>query len=147
LDPLPRLPRIAFDELQERWITFVATAERITAASPGQNRRDLGLGRTQSGGVTSWYNRLVADLDTAIAQQRSLHRITLVVVGSLNIGLCVGMYFLFTRELLPPLGTMRENTAAHTPATGLPPSEIGTLATEVNSVIEQLKDASDFVKA
>ena len=147
LDPLPRLPRIAFDELQERWITFVETAERITAASPGQNRRDLGLARTQWEGVTSWYNRLVEDLDTAIAQQHSLHHITLAAVGILNIGLCVGMYFLFTRKLLHPLGTMRENTAAHNHTTGLPPNEIGTLATEVNNVIEQLKDASDFVKA
>src|SRR5690606_13309475 len=59
----------------------------------------------------------------------------------------VGMYFLFTRKLLHPLGTMRENTAAHNHTTGLPPNEIGTLATEVNNVIEQLKDASDFVKA
>lgn len=147
LDPLPRLPRIAFDELQERWVTFVETAERIASASVGQSRRDLSLARTQWEGVTSWYNRLVEDLDTIIAERRSLHHSVLAGVGLFNIGLCIGMFFLFRRMLLDPLNVMRQNTAAHNHTTGYPPNELGALAAQVNHVIEQLKDASDFVKA
>jgi GAF domain-containing protein len=147
LDPLPKLPRFAFDELQERWVTFVETVERITNTDPGQNSRDLSLARTQWEGVTSWYNRLIEDLDAIVADQRSLHRGVLTGVGLFNIGLCVGMFFLFRRVLLHPLNVMRQNTAAHNHTTGLPPNELGALASQVNHVIEQLKDASDFVKA
>ncbi|HEX7016162.1 MAG TPA: GAF domain-containing protein [Cyclobacteriaceae bacterium] len=147
LDPLPRLPRIAFDELQERWVTFIETVERITDAGPGQSRRDLSLARTQWEGVSSWYNRLVEDLDTIIAAQRSLHRSVLAGVGVFDIALCFAMFFLFRRMLLDPLKLMRKNTASHNHTTNLPPNELGVLAAEVNHVIEQLKDASDFVKA
>jgi GAF domain-containing protein len=147
LDPLPKLPRIAFDELQEQWMTFVETVERITSAGPAQNRRDLNLARTQWEGVSSWYDRVVEDLDTIIADRRSLHRGVLAGIIFLNIGLCVGVFFLFRRMILHPLIVMRQNTAAHQHTMGLPPNELGSLATEVNHVIEQLKDASDFVKA
>ncbi|MFO7256322.1 MAG: GAF domain-containing protein [Bacteroidota bacterium] len=147
LDPLPKLPRIAYDELQEQWIIFAETVERIAGAGPGQNRRDLKLARTQWEGVSAWYDQLVQDLDTLIAERRSFHRSVLAGVVVVNIVLCVGVFFLFRRKLLNPLIAMRQNTAAHQHTTGLPSNELGALATEVNHVIEQLKDASDFVKA
>src|SRR5690606_29891784 len=127
--------------------TFVETVERITGASAGQNRRDLNLARTQWESVSSWFDRLVEDLDEVIAERRSAHRRTIAGIVIFNIGLCVGLYFLFRRVILNPLAAMRQNTASHKHTTGLPPNEIGALATEVNHVIEQLKDASDFVKA
>lgn len=147
IDPLPKLPRIAFDELQERWVTFVETAQRITGADPGENRRDRSLAKTQWEGVSSWFSRLVEDLDETIVKQRSVHRGMLAGIAIFNVGLCFALFPLFRRMVLYPLKQMQHNTASHNHTTGLPPNELGALAAQVNNVVEQLKDASDFVKA
>lgn len=145
---LQSLPRISFDELNGQWQVFRQTATRIAAANGGQNiQKDVALARTQWTGIASWYGRLIDDLDVLIAERRSASNIWLAAMALINVASIGSLFPLFRRKVLVPLKSLRHNTSRHTHTLTLEENEIGVVAGEVNNVIEQLKDASDFVKA
>lgn len=145
---LQYLPRISFNELNGRWQIFRQTAERIAAASAQQSiQKDVSLARTQWARIASWYDRLIDDLDVLISARRSASNTWLASVALFNIVLIVSLFPFFRRKILNPLKRLEENTSRHTHTLNLENNEIGAVAGEVNNVIEQLKDASDFVKA
>ena len=145
---LQDLPRISFDELNERWQIFRQTAVRIAATGNNLNiQRDIAMARSQWASIDSWYDRLIDDLDVLIADKRFAANAWLVAVALFNIAASVSWYPVFKRKILSPLKALGNNTAVHKHTLGLDGNEIGAAAGQVNNIIEQLKDASDFVKA
>ncbi|HLT72146.1 MAG TPA: GAF domain-containing protein [Cyclobacteriaceae bacterium] len=145
---LQDLPKISFEELKERWLVFKQTAERIAAASNNLNvQKEVTMARSQWTAIDSWYNRLIDDLDLLIADKRFGANAWMVAVAIFNIAASVCWYPVFRRKILDPLKALENNTAVHKHTLNLERNEIGAAALQVNNVIEQLKDASDFVKA
>lgn len=145
---LQDLPRISFDELKARWEVFTQTVERIGAGGEKfNNTRDVAMARAQWITIASWYERLINDLDELIADKRSASNMWLATIAIFNIGLCISVFPVFRKKILVPLKAMENNTAGHMHTLDLADNEIGALAKQVNNVIEQLKDASGFVKA
>lgn len=144
---LQNLPRISFDELNERWQIFRQTAERIATDNNLNAQRDIAMARAQWATIDSWYDRLIDDLDVLIADKRFAANAWLVAVALFNIAVSLSWFPVFRRKILGPLKALENNTAVHRHTLGLDGNEIGAIAGEVNNVIEQLKDASDFVKA
>lgn len=148
VDQLQYLPRISFDQLNERWQIFRQTAERIAASGASVNvQKDIAMARSQWTAIDSWYDRLIDDLDRLIADKRFAANAWLLAVALFNIAISISWYPVFRRKVLDPLKALESNTAAHKHTIGLVENEIGAAAGRVNNIIEQLKDASDFVKA
>ncbi len=56
------------------------------------------------------------------------------------------LYYFFTKRVLAPLKKIETNTYNHLHTYELPPNEVGQVAAQVNEVIEELKDASEFIE-
>jgi hypothetical protein len=147
IEQLPDLPRISFRELQGHWQTFRQIVQRTSLNEPRSgNAKDLMMARAQWLSISSWFDRLIEDMDKVIISERSSLDLWVGIVAFVNVGLCVAGYPVFKRKIALPLKKMERNTADYTHTLDLPPDEIGAVASRVNDVIEQLKDASDFVK-
>jgi GAF domain-containing protein len=144
---LQELPRISFDELREHWGVFRQTVQQ-TSLSEGlaHPQKNLNLIHARWLSISAWYSRLIDDMDKLIGRERSSLNFWIGLIALFDIGLCLTAQIIFKRGIINPLKILRTNTSNHTHTLGLPPNEIGAVASQVNDVIEQLKDASDFVQ-
>jgi putative methionine-R-sulfoxide reductase with GAF domain len=97
--------------------------------------------------ISNWYDRLIDDLSDeandrkAILQQWFFFSFTLDIVL-----LCVLFYF-FNKHVITPIRKVTSNSASRVQDLGFANNEIGGLTREINEILEQLKDATDFVAA
>lgn len=144
LPKLQRLPSITFQYLKEAWAPY---HKQIISFSSSESSKDLVLLQAQSIQLADWFNKLVEDLyDEADKSQNylALAFIVIIVVDSL---LLIAGIIMFNRIILARLKIIEENTIQHKHSYGFAKNEIGLLAVQVNEVIEQLRDATDFIKS
>lgn len=145
LPPLQRLPKITFKNLKGLWESYKKQLLELNAQG-FQNSEAITLARSQSFMVVDWYGRLLTDLyEEAENKSSSFSTILILIIGFDSI-LLVFIVFAFNRYVLAPLKVIEVNTLQHNHSRGLKQNEIGKLAIQVNEVIEQLRDATDFVK-
>lgn len=148
IGPLSGQPKKTYDELNLRWNAYKENLQNLLTGSQSQsntNRIKKRLG-AQWLAVSGWYEKLVGDLEYELSDKRSDFNVWLFVFIFFDALAVLLIYFIFNRKLLYSLKTIEVNTARHTHTTGLPENEIKEVATQVNAVIEQLKDATDFVQ-
>jgi GAF domain-containing protein len=176
LNGLSRLPRITYDNLFEHWNTYrnnllsgLAAAAVSTAQVPSYADTTAVQADSTSGSiavsvpidvkngaallpgqwltVSNWYEKLLADL-TEEAEMKKLSVenwffffviFDLILFGSL--------YFLFNRNVIRPLHILADYTTRHHQESNLPANEFGALQGEVNAILQQLTDATEFVAA
>lgn len=144
---LQKLPRISFDELQAHWTTFSEIAHRTLFDDPISSQpRDLKLMQAHWLSISSWFDQLIKDLDKLIDQERYALNVWIILIGIFDMILIFVTYLLFRQNVLSSLNKLELNTSHHAHTLELPPNEIGAVARHVNGIIEQLKDASDFVQ-
>ena len=144
IDKLDRLPAISLQEVSEHWATFKQNVQHATLGSGNQEKRKALDASWIS--ISSWYSKLISDIDKGAQQLRSSINMWITLTIILNIGLLVLLYFLFNKNVIEPLKLVETNTANHAHTTGLPDNEIADVATRVSEVTEQLKDASQFIQ-
>ncbi|MFZ2905360.1 MAG: GAF domain-containing protein [Cyclobacteriaceae bacterium] len=142
LPRLQRLPKITFENLITLWSNHRKQILDFNSAST-KNLSDI---QAQSILVSDWLGKLSDDLyDEAVVAKKSTSTvILLIIVGDFL--LLAAFVAWFNRSILTHLTRMEENTILHNHTNGFRNNEIGSLATQVNEVIEQLRDATDFVK-
>jgi putative methionine-R-sulfoxide reductase with GAF domain len=145
IPPLQRLPKITYDNLQELWAVHKKQILEFNSQS-SENSKKLTLAQAQSILVADWFSKLADDLyDEADKSRTTLTLILFVIIG-VDIVLLVTIVVSFNRLVLTYLNRIEENTIQHKHTNGFDKNEIGSLAVQVNEVIEQLRDATDFVK-
>ncbi|MBL0740875.1 GAF domain-containing protein [Chryseolinea lacunae] len=97
--------------------------------------------------VSHWYDRLIKDLEDEIATRQQTVMVWLAVFFIVDVVLLFGLLYAFDRFVLKPIQRIEDNTENHTHTNGFATNEIGHLARQINSTIENLKDATDFVTA
>lgn len=147
LDKLSRLPKISYNELLKHWNIYKTNVVQATIDAnefEKEKVRKLLPGRWLS--VSSWYDKLINDLDETLAKKSAA--INYLIIGFLGADLVIILlgYYVFRRKLIKPLELVEQNTLNQRHTHGLPPNEIGKVADGINAVVEQLKDASDFVQ-
>lgn len=145
LPSLQRLPSLTYTNLKGLWETYKKQIHELNGQA-FQNTQVLDQAQSQSVLITDWYGKLLTDLYDEAARLRSSFsylRIAILVLDSVLLGLLI---FAFNRFVLSPIKFVERNTAQHHHTHGLQQNEIGKLATQINDVIEQLRDATDFVK-
>jgi putative methionine-R-sulfoxide reductase with GAF domain len=145
LPRLQRLPKITYENLKEFWATHKKQILEFNSQSAGVPENVM-LMQAQSILVSDWFTKLSDDLYDEAGKSKEALTTTLVVIVGGDILLLVFLVIAFNRSVLANLGRIEENTILHNHTNGFAKNEIGSLAIQVNEVIEQLRDATDFVK-
>ncbi len=143
LPRLQRLPKITYENLRELW---AAHKKQILEFNQASDDQSLTMFQAQSLLVSEWFTKLSDDLYDEAAKSRKGLTITRIVIVGADILFLVFVVIAFNRSVLANLGRIEENTTLHNHTNGFGKNEIGSLAIQVNEVIEQLRDATDFVK-
>lgn len=148
IKPLPESSRNNFEELNLRWNSYKENLLNYmtgtqSQAIAGRLKKRIGAQWTS---VSGWHEKLTDNLLHGLQRQRSNLYIIVGVFGLADMAIMLLVYFGFIRQVLRPLKAIETNTSEHAHTTGLPQNELGSMASKVNEVIEQLRDATDFVK-
>jgi putative methionine-R-sulfoxide reductase with GAF domain len=125
------------------------TTDSTVAQQNNRPRQKINKITLASQGLTlsTWYERLLSDLtEEANSKKASVERwfFAFIIIDVLL--LCV-VFFLFYKYVLQPLRELHTNTINRKQDQDLPPNELGELGHQVNIILEQLKDATEFVAA
>jgi putative methionine-R-sulfoxide reductase with GAF domain len=144
ISKLDRLSSISLEEVIEHWDIIKLTIRNAVA------KRTAGAGfQTLEGrwiNLSSWYNRLILDLDVAVRRAQMFLNVTIGVVVLLNVGLLGAVYFLFRKHIIDPLHLLSNNARQQIQTHTSLPVEMSEVADGINEVTEHLKDASQFVQ-
>jgi methyl-accepting chemotaxis protein len=159
LKPLSRLPRITFNELDQSWRKYQANVLSLVLADTSQpvasDSSGTVLNSAQSHAMlpaqwitlSNWYKKLEIDLtDEADMKKNAVENWVLAFIF-FDLVLLSGLFYLFNRYVLRPIGQLEKNTIQLKQDFDVQPNELGKLKHQVNEILEQLKDATDFVGA
>lgn len=172
LHPLSRLPRMTFDNLINNWNVYktavntiltdgeeiesvpiepdsVTTTVAVLPLRPETNAvfKARMIFESQWLNLSRWYESLIVDLEAEVEKKQSRVLNWFSFFMLLDIGGLTVAYYCFNRYVLKPLKVLDTNTAAKTLSDGFVKNEIGYVTQHVNGIVEDLKDATDFVIA
>src|SRR5688572_19850133 len=142
IPPLQRLPKITYDNLKGLWAVHKQQILEFNS-QPSDDSKKLTMAQAQSILVADWFNKLADDLYDEADQSRTALTLTLFIIIGVDVLLLVVLVVTFNRLVIKYLGLIEENTISHKHTNGFAKNEIGSLAVQVNEVIEQLRDATD----
>jgi GAF domain-containing protein len=156
--PLSKLPRISFDQLEMTWVKYKENVMTIlldgnalpqidslgnVVHTPASRARALLPAQWLT--LSNWYKALEIDLtDEANARKISVENWVLAFIF-FDLILLAALFWAFRKFVLAPLATLQHDTINHIQKTNVKQDEIGELTTHVNEILEQLKDATEFV--
>lgn len=142
IEKLPSFARASHDELKLRWERFLQQRHSFL-----EQTNEETSSFTQAASVSIWFTNLIADLNRIQDDRETYMQWTVAFLLLTDAVILLGLVFGFRNNLIKPLHQLAANTVAHTHTRGLPPNELGFAAEKVNHVIEQLRDATDFVQS
>ncbi|MFN3839441.1 MAG: GAF domain-containing protein [Cyclobacteriaceae bacterium] len=137
LPPIQRLPAITLDRLLTDWPAFQALIASATDTLQLEAHTQV---------LLEWFDKLITDFtneESKLKNSAAWAIATALIADGLIIGLLI---VLFQRAIIKPLRLMATNTANHNHTQNTAVNEIGAVARQINEVVENLRDASDFVK-
>lgn len=137
LPPLQRIPGITLERLQADWTTFQSF---ITSS------HDTTRLKAQTGLLLEWFDKLIIDFSYEESKLKRTATWALIVSLIADALLIVWLIMAMRRTIVKPLRLLIYNTTNHEHTKDYPANEIGAVARQVNEVVENLRDASDFVK-
>jgi GAF domain-containing protein len=150
LEPLTRLPKITFNNLRENWMTYKSSVEEILTKVQANN--DAGgfektklIHEARWISMSDWFNKLIVDLEDEVEgkQQAILNWFIFFVIVDLIITI---LFLLALHKLvIRPLQQLETNILHHKHTSDFNNNEIGKITTGINDIINNLKDATDFV--
>jgi GAF domain-containing protein len=160
LAPLSKLPRISFDQLEIAWtkykenvLTILIDGSALPQTDSSGNvihtpaSRARALLPAQWLTLSNWYRQLENDLTEEAGFRKESVENWVFSFIFFDLILLVGLFWMFRKFVLQRLSVLELNTINHVQKTDESSDEIGTLTLHVNEIIEQLKDASEFVQS
>lgn len=127
-------PAITLQSLKNDWQQFTGSTDSISK-------------RTYAILVAGALDALIRDLHREEGKQRQAYTYVLIVNVLFSGIILFVLVRTFHRKIIQPLHTMAANTMQHNHTNGMPDNELGKVAKHINEVVENLRDASDFVTA
>jgi GAF domain-containing protein/HAMP domain-containing protein len=158
LKPLSRLPQITFDNLVKHHDVYHKNIiDILTDSTPPTSDSVSNIVHHQFTTktllpaqwltISNWFERLLTDLTEISEEKKSFVENLVLTFIILDIVLLVLIYYLFNYYVIRPLQKLKEGTLKHFQDYSFARDEIGQLSTEINEILEQLKDAAEFVGA
>jgi putative methionine-R-sulfoxide reductase with GAF domain len=145
LKPLQRLPKITYENLNSLWTTYKKHV-LLLHVHKNNDPGEFALAQSQALRVSDWLVKLSDDLYDEASKSRDSKSTTIILIFLIDTLFMGLLAVAFYRYILAPLKYIETNTTIHEHTHGIAKNEIGSLAFQVNEVIEQLRDATDFVK-
>jgi GAF domain-containing protein len=166
LQPLSKLPAVTFDNLEKRWLNYrdaiskIILSEKAIApveatdslsvpvpSSPTTAASEKVIHEARWLSLSDWFDKLIADLEEeSIKKQRALSTcIALFIL--VDIGILSLLLYGFNKFVIHPLENLGTNITNQSHTTEIAKNEIGEISHEVNTIIDHLKDATNFVTA
>ncbi len=153
IDGLSRLPRITFDQLFKTWTAYSSHVRKLVTNGPFTQTEETDS--TEIAGpvmlpaqwltLSLWFDRLEADLtEQAVGRKRSVEGWALGFILFDIVFLCL-VYWAFRRFVVGPIRDLKSDVRDFRQKEPAFENEIGQVTREVNNLLEQLKDARDFV--
>jgi len=162
IEPLSRLPRITFQNLFDSWENYKSSIEGIivqpntsntqmqsdslgvssviaspTAANVMQEARWLSL--------SDWFTKLIRDLEEEVEKKQQAVLLWIISFIALDILFLILLLYGFNKLVIRPVQLLETNILQHKHTQEFDKNEIGKVTQEINEIIENLKDATDFV--
>lgn len=171
IEPLHAIPMVSFTILTNQWKEFknstlvllseeketiretlmvddsTGIAETITELKVNQDyEKARMIVNGQWKNLSMAYDKLIKDLYSERARFNSW--LMSFIWGSILIDLLMigAGFYLLRLQIFAPLKLIEDNTKNHIHTHNLKPNEVGLVAGRVNEVIEELKDASEFIE-
>jgi putative methionine-R-sulfoxide reductase with GAF domain len=159
IQPLSRLPKMSFNQLNSVWKSYKENVLKVvvneqpavqdstlsaTAINPVESRTMLPAKWIT---LSSWYNKLEADLTDEAEEKKSSVENWVLAFIFFDVLLIGGLFYLLYQFVITPIRLLKESTDNQIQNKLSAPDEIEELNTSVNEVLEQLKDATEFVSA
>jgi len=97
--------------------------------------------------LSHWFDNLYYDLENEAKDKKAAVIFWIAFIMVIDLALIILLVFAFQRNILNKLTHMSELTLQRTQIDNLPQNELGQVGTRINEVLENLKDATDFVTA
>lgn len=167
IKPLSRLPRITFDNLRESWMHYKDAVSRIILQSTGAPSNNVvpdssthnSAFSTEIAGsakiiqearwlsLSDWFTKLVHDLEDEVTKKQQAVFRSMILFMLFDILLLAALLYGFHKVVIRPIQLLETNVINHTHTHEFNQNEIGKVTHEINEIIENLKDATDFVTA
>jgi GAF domain-containing protein len=149
LKPLARLPRITFNNLRENWMTYKSSVEEILTkhqssdADAFEKTKMVHEARWIS--MSDWFNKLIADLEDEVEGKQQAILNWFVFFVALDLIITILFLFALHKLVIQPLQQLETSIIDHQHTSDFNNNEIGKITTGINGIINNLKDATDFV--
>ncbi|MDL5048757.1 GAF domain-containing protein [Oscillatoria amoena NRMC-F 0135] len=137
LPPVQRLPGITLERLLADWSEFKS------AVTSSQDTINL---QAQVNLVLEWFDKLIIDFGYEESRLKKAAAWTTGLSLIADAIILILLVIAVRRKIINPLQVLGSNASRHDHTTGLPSNEIGNLSIQISEVVENLRDASDFVK-
>lgn len=143
----PALPDTTAESIDSTTVTVTVQPKVATAIKSENNTQTAKLLPGQWLTISHWYERLLNDLSNEAQSKKESLRWWLLFFVVVNLAILGLAYYLFTRYVIKPIHHVGKNAAARIQDTTFHKNEVGELTKEINEILEQLKDATEFVAA
>jgi GAF domain-containing protein len=166
IQPLSRLPRISFMQLESVWKSYKENVFRVvvseqpvtpdstttsvvkdsttTVVNPMETRAMLPAKWIT---LSNWYNKLETDLTDEAEHKKSSVENWVFAFIFFDLLLIGGLFYMLYQFVIIPVRQLKENANNQIQDKLAAPDEIQELNSSVNGILEQLKDATEFVSA
>lgn len=164
IKPLSRLPRISYDQLEIAWRKYKSSIgavifnndNKISAPDSTSSFDSIPANNIASSKIilasqwltlSNWYKKLEIDLtEEANVRKESVERWVLLFI-LFDLALLGVLCYVFFKFVLAPLSRLEHDIRHQHQNFAFDQNEIGSLTHEVNEILEQLKDAAEFISA
>ena len=162
IEPLSRLPRITFENLFDSWENYKSSIEGIivqpTTSNTLMQSDSLGVSSVIASPTTAkvmqearwlslsdWFTKLIRDLEEEVGKKQQAVFLWIILFIALDILLLTTLLYGFNKLVIRPVQLLETNIRQHQHTQEFDKNEIGKVTQEINEIIENLKDATDFV--
>ena len=97
--------------------------------------------------LSDWFNKLIKDLEEEVEIKEQAVLDWFIFFILVDLGVIATIMYLFYRLVLQPLQSLENNIINRKHTSEVDKNEIGKVTHEINEIIENLKDATEFVTA
>jgi putative methionine-R-sulfoxide reductase with GAF domain len=149
LKPLSRLPAISFLELEQAWKKYrdnvhLLVVDQVDPSTP-EGAKSRALLPAQWLTLSNWYKKLEIDLTEEAEAKKFFVEAWVFGCIVFDLLLLSALFYLFYRFTILPLRALERHAIEHRQDFNIEPNEIGRLKHQMNEILEQLKDATEFV--
>jgi putative methionine-R-sulfoxide reductase with GAF domain len=160
LEPLSRLPSITFKQLDANWRLYkdnvietltpqetTDSTHQVAALTQAELNKIKALLPGQWLTLSNWYQKILTDLTEEAEAKKENAENWFLFLMVVDILILASYFLLFQRFVLEALNKLKANAKARKQNFEFQKNEVGEVTHQMNEILEELNDATEFVAA